>query len=158
MSNFLSFSIPNTKKPSLETFTFFLSIKIYPGDAPKIIDKAPSGRMYLDGSISVREDSNSIKERRTLAINGYLEVTLPIGNNGNVRNPVISFKGLPVDDLDETFIFDLEDEIVDICKTFSVQNKKQEYNLIDTLKQSCRRIVREKTGKKPYTRINLTRI
>jgi len=133
-------------------------IKIYPGENPKIIDKAPSGRMYLDGSISVREDSNSIKERRNLAINGYLEVTLPIGNNGKIRKPVISFKGLPIDELDETFIFDMEDEIADICKTFSIQNKKQEYNLIDTLKQSCRRIVREKTGKKPHTRINLARI
>ena len=133
-------------------------IKIYPGDAPKIIDKAPSGRMYLDGSISVREDSNSIKERRNLAINGYLEVTLPIGNNGKIKKPVISFKGLPIDDLDETFIFDMEDEIADICKTFLIQNKKQEYNLIDALKQSCRRIVREKTGKKPHTRINLARI
>ena len=133
-------------------------IKIYPGDNPKIIDKAPSGRMYLDGSISVREDSSSIKERRNLAINGYLEVTLPIGNNGKIRKPVISFKGLPVDDLDETFIFDMEDEIADVCKTFSIQNKKQEYNLIDTLKQCCRRIVREKTGKKPHTRINLARI
>jgi ribonuclease J len=71
---------------------------------------------------------------------------------------VISFKGLPVDDLEETLIFDMEDEITDICKTFSIQNKKQEYNLIDALKQSCRRIIREKTGKKPYTRINLTRI
>ena len=133
-------------------------IKIYPGENPKIIDKAPSGRMYLDGTISVREDSNSIKERKNLATNGYLEVTLPIANNGKIRRPVISFKGLPVDDLDETFIFDMEDEIANICKTFSVQNKKQEYNLIDTLKQSCRRIVRVKTGKKPYTRINLARI
>jgi ribonuclease J len=133
-------------------------IKIYPGDTPKIIDKAPSGRMYLDGSVSVREDSNSIKERKNLAINGYLEVTLPIGNNGKIRKPVISFKGLPVDDLDETFIFDMEDEIADICKSFPIQNKKQEYKLIDTLKQSCRRIVREKTGKKPHTRINLARI
>jgi ribonuclease J len=133
-------------------------IKIYPGETPKIIDKAPSGRMYLDGSVSVREDSNSIKERRNLAINGYLEVTLPIGSNGKIRKPVISFKGLPVDDLDETFIFDMEDEIADICKTFSIQNKKQEYNLIDALKQNCRRIVREKTGKKPHTRINLARI
>jgi ribonuclease J len=52
----------------------------------------------------------------------------------------------------------MEDEITDICKTFSIQNKKQEYNLIDALKQSCRRIVREKTGKKPHTRINLARI
>ena len=133
-------------------------IKIYPGDNPKIIDKAPSGRMYLDGSISVREDSNSIKERRNLAINGYLEVTLPINNNGKIKKPVISFKGLPVDDLDETFVFDMEDEIADICKTFSIQNKKQEYNLIDALKQNCRRIVREKTGKNPHTRINLARI
>ena len=133
-------------------------VKIFPGDTPKIIDKAPSGRMYLDGSISVREDSNSIKERRNLAINGYLEVTLPIGSNGKIRKPVISFKGLPIDDLDETFIFDMEDEIADICKTFSIQNKKQEYNLIDSLKQNCRRIVREKTGKKPHTRINLARI
>jgi ribonuclease J len=133
-------------------------VKIYPGDTPKKIDKAPSGRMYLDGHMSVREDSNSIKERRNLAINGYLEVTLPISNNGKIRKPVISFKGLPTEDLDETFIFDIEDEIANICKTFLVQNKKQEYNLIDALKQNCRRIVREKTGKKPYTRINLARI
>ena len=133
-------------------------IKIYPGDVPKIIDRAPAGRMYLDGSISVREDSNSIKERRNLAINGYLEVTLPIGNNGKIRKPVISFKGLPIDNLDEMFIYDMEDEIADICKTFSIQSKKQEYNLIDALKQNCKRIVREKTGKKPHTRINLTRI
>ena len=133
-------------------------IKIYPGDNPKIIDKAPSGRMYLDGSISVREDSNSIKERRSLAINGYLDITLPISNNGKIRKPVISFKGLPVEDLDETFIFDLEDAIDEICKTFSLQNKKQEFNLIEALKQNCKRIVREKTGKKPYTRINLARI
>jgi ribonuclease J len=95
---------------------------------------------------------------RYLAINGYIEVTLPVGNNGKIKKPVISFKGLPVDDLDETFIFDMEDEIADICKTFLIQNKKQEYNLIDALKQSCRRIVREKTGKKPHTRINLARI
>ena len=133
-------------------------IKIYPGSTPKIIDKAPSGRMYLDGSVSIRDDSNSIKERRNLAINGYLEITLPVGSNGKTRKPVISFKGLPIDDLDESLVFDMEDEIAEICKTFSLQNKKQEYNLIEALKQSCRRIVREKTGKKPYTRINLTRI
>ena len=133
-------------------------IRIHPGDTPKIIDKAPSGRMYLDGSVSVRDDSNSIKERRSLAINGYLDITLPIGNNGKIKKPVISFKGLPVEDLDETFVFDMEDEIAEICKTFSLQNKKQEHSLIEALKQSCKRIVREKTGKKPFTRINLARI
>jgi ribonuclease J len=133
-------------------------IRIYPGKNPEIIDKAPSGRMYLDGSVSVRDGSNSVKERRNLAINGYLDITLPISENGKIRKPVISYKGLPLDDLDESFVFDMEDEITLICKTFSLQNKKQEYNLIEALKQSCKRLVREKTGKKPYTRINLARI
>jgi ribonuclease J len=133
-------------------------VNIYPSNTPKIVDKAPSGRMYLDGSISVRADSNSIKERRNLSIHGYLEVTLIIANNGKIRKPVISFKGLPADDLEETFIFDMEDEIDDICKKFLIQNKKQEYNLIEAIKKGCKKIVREKTGKKPYTRINLARI
>jgi ribonuclease J len=45
-------------------------IRLSPGDMPKIIDKAPSGRMYLDGSIGVSADSQSIKERKNLSING----------------------------------------------------------------------------------------
>ena len=55
-------------------------------------------------------------------------------------------------------IFDIEDEIFNICRTFSLESKNQQKNLIETIKQNCRRIVREKTGKKPYTRINLARI
>ena len=47
----------------------------------------------------------------------------------------------------ENFIFDMEDEIFNICKTFSLESKNQQKNLIETIKQNCRRIVREKTGK-----------
>ena len=47
---------------------------------------------------------------------------------------------------------------MDICRTFSIDNKKQQSNLIETLKQNCRRIVKEKTGKKPFTNINIARI
>ena len=43
----------------------------------------------------------------------------------------------------------MEDEIYNICKTFSMENKKQQQNIIDTIKQNCRRIVREKTEKNP---------
>ena len=133
-------------------------IKLYPGTEPQIIDKAPSGRMYLDGSIGVSEDSKSIKDRKNLSINGYLEVTLIVTNNGKIKRPVISYKGIPESEISETFIFDMEDEISSICRTFSLGNKKQEKNLIESLKQNCRRIVKAKTGKKPYTNINIARI
>ena len=133
-------------------------IKILPGNKPTVIDKAPSGKIYLDGSINVETDSQSIKDRKNLSLNGYLEITLIISNNGNIKKPVISYKGIPEKDEDDSFIFDMEDEIYNICKTFSMENKKQQQNIIDTIKQNCRRIVREKTGKKPFTNINIARI
>ena len=133
-------------------------IKLLPGDAPKIIDKAPSGRVYLDGSINVEPDSQSIKDRKNLSANGYLEITLLVSNSGKIKKPIISFKGIPENQDKEPFIFDMEDEIFNICRTFSFENKNQQKNLIETIKQNCRRIVREKTGKKPFTNINIARI
>ena len=58
----------------------------------------------------------------------------------------------------ENSIFDMEDEIFNICKTFSIKSKNQEKNLIETIKQNCRKIVKDKTGKKPFTNINIARI
>ena len=133
-------------------------IKLLPGDAPQIIDKAPSGRVYLDGNINVETDSQSIKDRKNLSINGYLEITLLVSNNGKIKKPIISFRGIPENQSNEPFIFDMEDEIFNICKTFSLESKNQQKNLIETIKQNCRRIVREKTGKKPFTNINIARI
>ena len=133
-------------------------IKLLPGNAPQIVDKAPSGRVYLDGSINVETDSQSIKDRKNLSVNGYLEITLLVSNNGKIKKPIISFRGIPENQNNEPFIFDMEDEIFSICKTFSMENKNQQKNLIETIKQNCRRIVREKTGKKPFTNINIARI
>jgi ribonuclease J len=133
-------------------------IKILPGDIPQIVDKAPSGRLYLDGSVNVEIDSQSIKDRKNLSINGYLEITLLASNNGKIKKPIISFRGIPEKKDKEPFIFDLEDEIFNICKTFSLENKNQQKNLIETIKHNCRKIVREKTGKKPFTNINIVRI
>ena len=133
-------------------------IKILPGNMPEIIDKAPTGRLYLDGSLGVEADSQSIKDRKNLSANGYLEITLIVSNNGKIKRPIISFKGIPENSEEENFVFDVEDEIFSICKTFSINSKNQEKNLIETIKQNCRRIVKDKTGKKPFTNINIARI
>ena len=133
-------------------------VKIFPGDKPEVYDKAPSGRLYLDGNISVHEDSQSIKERKNLSSNGYLEVTLLITSKGNIHdNPILSFRGLPIYEEDE-FTYGLENVIEKITKSFKIGSRKQEHNLIDALKIACRKFTKEKTGKKPYTNINLVNI
>ena len=133
-------------------------VKLYPGEKPEVFDKAPSGRLYVDGSISVEEDAKSIKERKNLSSNGFMEVTIMITPKGNIHNkPILTFRGLPINETDE-FVYGLEEEIDKATRTFSLNNKKQESNLIDSLKTICKKYSKEKTGKKPITNVNLVRI
>ena len=133
-------------------------VKIFPGEKPHVYDKAPSGRLCVDGDISIEEDSLFIKERKNLASNGYVDLTLIISNKGTLYNkPLINIKGLPIFEK-ESFFNDLEDEILKVVKTFSLKNTKQNSNLIEGLKKTCRKYTKEKTGKKPITNINVVRI
>ena len=133
-------------------------VKIYPGNKPEVYDKAPSGRLYVDGNIPVEEDSKSIKERKNLSSNGYMEVTILVTPKGNIhKRPILSFKGLPIIDTEE-FAYGLEEEIESISNTFSLNNNKQKGNLVDALKIGCRKYTKEKTGKKPFTNINIVKI
>ena len=135
-------------------------VQLYPGEKPRVVDKAPVGRLYVDGSISVGEESQSIKDRKNLSYNGFLEITIIVNKTGSiVKKPIISFRGIPNSNgEDSNFIFDLENKIQSICKSFSLNNSNQEYNLIESLKTNCRKTVKEKTGKRPYTNVNLVRI
>ena len=102
-------------------------------------------------------DGKDIK-RKNIGSNGYLEVTIVITTKGNIhKQPIITFKGLPIVD-NEDFLFGLENEIENSSKTFLMNSKKQEYNLINALKIVCRKYTKEKTGKKPFTNINLMKI
>ena len=133
-------------------------VKLFPGEKPKIFDKAPNGRLYLDGNVSVEEDSQSIKDRKNLGVNGYLEVTILITPKGNIHNsPIITFRGLPIFNK-EDYSYGLEEEIEITTRSFKLGSKKQEHNLIDALKIACRKFTKEKTGKKPFTNINLVKI
>jgi len=133
-------------------------VRLFPGKKPEVYDKAPNGRIYVDGSISVEEDSQSIKERKNVSTNGFIEATILITPKGNIHNrPLLTFRGLPIYEKEE-FQNGLEDEIEKTIKTFSLNNKKQETNLIDALKSTCRKFTKQKTGKRPLANINLVRI
>jgi len=133
-------------------------VKIYPEKKPEVYDKAPSGRLYVDGNIPVEEDSKSIKERKNLSSNGYMEITILVTPKGNIhKRPILSFKGLPIID-DDDFSQGLEEEIENISSTFSLNSNKQKENLIDALKIGCRKYTKVKTGKKPFTHINIVKI
>ncbi len=131
-------------------------VRLYPGKKPVVYDKAPSGRLYLDGNVSVEEDSQSIKERKSLSENGILDVSIVIQDKKTNIKTKISYRGLPINE-NEEFLIGLEEQINKTARTFSLNNKKQETNIIDSIKIACRKYTKEKTGKKPITNINLIR-
>ncbi len=134
-------------------------IRLSPGE-PEVVDKVTWGRIYLDGKVLIDNDSSVLKERRNIAANGYMEITVLISKNGQIKNnPIISLKGIPLFEEDVGEIeYDLEDVVMNTCKTFNLNNSKQEKNLIDTLKGNCRKLINEKSGKKPLVNINLVRL
>ena len=133
-------------------------VKLFPGDKPQVFDKAPSGRLYVDGNVAVEEDSRSIKERRNISANGILDVTILVTPKGNIHNkPILNYSGLPIDN-DEEYQYELENIIEKTARSFSLNNQKQKDNIIDAIKMSCRKITRDITGKKPLTSIKLIRI
>ena len=133
-------------------------VKLYPGLKPEVYDRAPSGKLYVDGNISVEEDAQSIKERKNLSSYGFLDVTILINSDGRIHDkPILTYIGLPVIENDD-FKYGLEEEISKTTKTFSLNNKKQQINIIDTIKVVCKKYSKEKTGKKPITNVNLVRI
>ena len=133
-------------------------IRLAPGE-PQVVDKVTWGRVYLDGKVLIDNDSHVLKERRNMAANGYMEITVLISKNGQIKNnPIITLKGIPLIKEDESEIeYDLEDVVMDTCKNFNLNNSKQEKNLIDTLKGNCRKLINDKSGKKPLVNINLVR-
>ena len=70
---------------------------------------------------------------------------------------IIFFAILPID-VERNKLIKIEGEIVNISNTFALNNKKQKQNLIDAIKIGCRKFTKEKTGKKPFTNINIVKI
>jgi ribonuclease J len=133
-------------------------VRLAPGE-PQVVDKVTWGRIYLDGKVLITNDSQILKERRNMAANGYMEITILIKNGQIKNNPIITLKGIPLLEEDAAEIeYDLEDIVMDTCKTFNLNNSKQERNIIDTLKGNCRKLISEKSGKKPLVNINLIRL
>ena len=72
-------------------------VRLAPGPAA-IIDEAPSGRLYVDGTMLVPEAGEALRERRHAASNGVLVVSFAMDRRGRIASDIdIRGIGLPGD-------------------------------------------------------------
>lgn len=77
-------------------------IRLAPGPV-KLIDEVPSGRLYVDGSVIVEAEDDSLRDRRRLGAEGAVNVTFAISGKKNaiVSGPKVSVRGLALLDEEE---------------------------------------------------------
>lgn len=73
-------------------------IRLAPGPVA-VIDETPAGRLYVDGSVILETDSESIRDRKRLAAEGAINIALAVSaKNAIASGPNVSVRGLTMPD------------------------------------------------------------
>ncbi|GLR48570.1 ribonuclease J [Sphingomonas astaxanthinifaciens] len=128
-------------------------IRLAPGQ-PKKLGEERVGRLVLDGDVILPADGSTINERRRLAFQGVIAVSIVLGKSGAIAaDPVIRPVGVPVE-------ADLEDFIRDCTETAAraVSPTRDEAKLREDVRLAVRRCATLWTGKKPTVEVLVSRL
>jgi ribonuclease J len=128
-------------------------IRLAPG-TPKKIGEERVGRLVLDGDVILPSDGTTINERRRIAQQGVLAVSLVIGKSGKLAaDPVISAVGVPVEEDRDDFLRDAAAAAAKAAEPARDLDKLRE-----NVRLAVRRCATLWTGKKPNVEVLVTRL
>jgi ribonuclease J len=128
-------------------------IRLAPGD-PKKIGEERVGRLVLDGDVILPADGTTINERRRIAHQGVIAVSMVIAKSGKLAaSPVVRTLGVPVEE-------DLDDFLRDASATAAkaAEPAHDEDKLRENVRLAVRRCATLWTGKKPNVEVLVTRL
>ncbi|HXG99490.1 MAG TPA: ribonuclease J [Sphingomicrobium sp.] len=128
-------------------------IRLAPKGAKKVGD-VRVGRLVLDGDVILPADGSTINERRKIALNGLITVTLPLGPGGALAgDPQILPFGIPVEQDRDDFLADATDAAARAFAPNAPEEKMRE-----AVRLAVRRCATLWTGKKPQVEVALIRV
>ncbi|MBV7256688.1 ribonuclease J [Pacificimonas sp. WHA3] len=130
------------------------AIRLAP-NGPEIVEHVPHGRLVLDGDVIIPADGQTIVERRRLAHNGYIAVTLPLRSGKLAAKPVLHVQGVPVEDDMDDFLSECTEAIENAIKK---GKSKSAETVAEAVRMGVRRLAREWTGKKPITEVQIVEV
>ncbi len=131
------------------------AIRLAP-DGPRLLSHEKAGRLVLDGEIILPSDGATLVERRRLAHNGIIAVSIVIGRNGMpAATPVVSAHGVPVEEDKAEFLA----ACAEAAEAAAAKgDAKRGAQFAEAVRVAVRRVAREWTGKKPVTDVQVTRL
>jgi ribonuclease J len=131
------------------------AIRLAP-DGPVLLSHEKAGRLVLDGDVILPSDGATIVERRRLAHNGLIAVSVVMGRNGlPAATPQVSAHGVPVEEDKAEFLAACAEAAE---KAAAKADPKRGGDFAEAIRVAVRRVAREWTGKKPVTDVQVTRL
>jgi ribonuclease J len=128
-------------------------VRLAPGPAA-VVDEAPSGRLYVDGSKLSTLEESAVKARKALAFAGIAVVTIVLDHKGRLlTDPVVVCDGLPDDAKDTAF-----DAALDAVEEAAGKKRGMDDDgLKEHVRKAVRRAIQADWGKRPVTRVEVVR-
>jgi ribonuclease J len=124
-------------------------VRLLPG-APEVIDSAPVGRIYRDGSLLLSPDDDSIRERRKLSWVGMVVVSVVLRNGEIADEPQVAAEGIPLEDENG---LDLTERVLNAVhgaiESIPRPRRKDSRLVSDAVERSVRAEMKAAWGKKP---------
>jgi ribonuclease J len=135
-------------------------LRLAPGKV-EIIDEVPSGRLLVDGSVLTPAEGGAVGDRRKLAMNGFIGVTLIMDDRGELlADAQVVVRGVPAPEgLDsEKFTDSLAEAVEDAIDRLGKRDLKDDEAVEEATRKAIRRLMREKTGKRPILDVSVVRL
>ena len=134
-------------------------IRLAPGPAA-VIDEVPTGRLYLDGETLTPEGAGGLWERKKIAFNGYVGVSVAISKGGVSDGPAVVARGFSESDgraADESL--EPLDEAADVAfSRLSKADRSDDEKIERAMVKAVRRAAEVTFGKRPLVDVTIDRV
>jgi len=128
----------------------------------EVVDIAPSGRLYLDGTDIISSTDDAMRQRRKMAYAGHVAVSLVVDKTGHIVSgpePRISgFPNGPQGKILDSLLDAVADEAEDAFERLSRSARQDEDAIEQKLATKVRRVIRDRTGKRALVEVHAHRI
>ncbi|PST25239.1 MBL fold metallo-hydrolase [Mesorhizobium plurifarium] len=134
-------------------------LRLAPGPA-EVIDEAPHGRIYKDGTLIGDFDEMGIGERRKLSFAGHVSVNVVLDNRYDfLGDPDVVPIGLPeYDDEGEAMEDTLYDAVLGAVESIPRAKRKDLATLQEAVRRAVRSTANQVWGKKPVVTVFITKV
>ena len=130
------------------------------GDAPKVVDKVDTGRIYLDGTVLIGAMDGVVRDRIRMALNGHAMVSIIIDEDDRpLPDAWVEVTGLPREGRGRAPLAgQIEAELNEFLDRADPRIVANDAKLEEALRRITRQVTMEEVGKKPEVTLVISRL